>query len=250
MTGQADPMATIRAGFFVECVERVDQLHDALSELEAGADLHDGAAQETVNTAFRAVHSIKGGAASFGLDALVRFSHAFETGLKPLRNGTLPATPDRLALIRQAADHLADLVLACAEGSDPPQSGDVIAAQLLSCDLDSATPQPDNRPWRVRFRPRNALYASGNEPFFALRSLHDMGAIRVKCDRSAMPDLDRLDPVTAYLGWIIDLPHSVSRAEIGATFDFVADVCDLDIMHVDARPASALVDADQPHSAE
>ena len=44
---------------------------------------------ETVNAVFRAVHSIKGGAGAFGLDALVHFAHVFETTLDEMRAGRL-----------------------------------------------------------------------------------------------------------------------------------------------------------------
>ena len=77
-----DPMIAIRASFFEECEELVENLHDALQLMEKGAG--DG---ETVNMVFRAVHSIKGGAGAFGLNALVEFAHRFETVLDDLRSG-------------------------------------------------------------------------------------------------------------------------------------------------------------------
>ena len=57
----SDPMAEIKASFFIECEELLESLQDALSDLDEGAD--DG---ETINVVFRAVHSIKGGAGAFG----------------------------------------------------------------------------------------------------------------------------------------------------------------------------------------
>ncbi len=53
----SDPMAEIRASFFIECEELLEALQDGLQTM------YDGGAQddETVNVVFRAVHSIKGG---------------------------------------------------------------------------------------------------------------------------------------------------------------------------------------------
>ncbi|SDK77647.1 Hpt domain-containing protein [Aliiruegeria lutimaris] len=65
-----DPMAEIRASFFIECDELLEALQDGLTQIDEGA-----ADDETVNVCFRAVHSIKGGAGAFGLDELVRFAH-------------------------------------------------------------------------------------------------------------------------------------------------------------------------------
>ena len=80
----SDPMQEIMASFFVECEELHESLVDALQSMSDGeTDI------ETINVAFRAVHSIKGGAGAFGLDALVDFSHQFETVMDACRSGTL-----------------------------------------------------------------------------------------------------------------------------------------------------------------
>ena len=48
---------------------------------------------ETINVAFRAVHSIKGGAGAFGFDELVSFSHIVENALDIIRrSGEIAAT--------------------------------------------------------------------------------------------------------------------------------------------------------------
>ncbi|MEL6126882.1 MAG: Hpt domain-containing protein, partial [Pseudomonadota bacterium] len=60
--------------FFTECDELLTDLREHLDTLADGA----GDA-ETVNAAFRAVHSVKGGAAAFGFNDLIHFAHAFET---------------------------------------------------------------------------------------------------------------------------------------------------------------------------
>ena len=81
-----DPMAEIRASFFIECEELMESLQDALVILD-----EDGGDSETINVVFRAVHSIKGGAGAFGLNDLVDFAHSFETVLDDLRSGTARA---------------------------------------------------------------------------------------------------------------------------------------------------------------
>ena len=74
MTDINDPMAEIRASFFIECEELLEALQDGLQELADGSE-----DAETINVVFRAVHSIKGGAGAFGLEPLVRFAHRYET---------------------------------------------------------------------------------------------------------------------------------------------------------------------------
>jgi two-component system chemotaxis sensor kinase CheA len=106
-----DPMQEIRASFFIECEELLEALQDGLDAIEAGARDAD-----TVNTVFRAVHSIKGGAGAFGLEDLVRFAHGFETALDALRAGRLDPGPEAIRAFFAGGDALADLVRAARDG--------------------------------------------------------------------------------------------------------------------------------------
>jgi two-component system chemotaxis sensor kinase CheA len=67
-----DAMAEIRLTFFQECEEQLAALENGLLAMQEGQT-----DSETVNAVFRAVHSIKGGAGAFKLDALVSFAHVF-----------------------------------------------------------------------------------------------------------------------------------------------------------------------------
>ncbi|WP_323993100.1 chemotaxis protein CheA [Nguyenibacter sp. L1] len=92
--------------FFQECDEQLEELERGLSALSDGES-----GQETINGVFRAVHSIKGGAASFGLENLVRFAHVFESALDDLRSGRIAPTPDIIKIFLKAMDVLSDLVV-------------------------------------------------------------------------------------------------------------------------------------------
>ncbi len=69
----------IRQLFFAECEDQLEQLTDGLATLEALAP-GEAPDPETINTMFRAVHSIKGGAASFALDAITRYAASIPGG--------------------------------------------------------------------------------------------------------------------------------------------------------------------------
>src|SRR5690606_20265055 len=108
-----DPFEAIKATFFQECEELMADLEGGLLELESGAG-----DEETINAVFRAVHSVKGGAGAFGLDALVRFAHVFETLLDELRAGRKPCDDATVRTLLRASDVLADHV-AAARGTGP-----------------------------------------------------------------------------------------------------------------------------------
>ncbi len=107
----SDPMQEIMASFFVECEELHEALIDALQSMADGA--HDN---ETINVAFRAVHSIKGGAGAFGLDDLVSFAHQFETVMDACRSETLPITDDLVQTFLRCGDMLSDLIRCSRDG--------------------------------------------------------------------------------------------------------------------------------------
>ena len=109
-----DAFEAIKATFFQECDELLADLEAKLMLLEQGqTDL------ETINAVFRAVHSVKGGAGAFGLEALVRFAHVFETLMDELRAGRKPCDAITIKTLLRASDVLADHIQA-AQGLIPP----------------------------------------------------------------------------------------------------------------------------------
>ncbi|WP_375172861.1 chemotaxis protein CheA [Pseudooceanicola sp.] len=265
MTESNDPMAEIRASFFIECDELLEALQDGLQQLEDGAD-----DPETINIVFRAVHSIKGGAGAFGLERLVRFAHRYETVLDEVRSGKLTADHEAQKIFFQAADHLSDLVRMSrdAEEIGDTASDELIAALnsligdeeeeeeiaaedfqplgvAISLDLpteEEPTPEPE---FRILFKPGQDLFATGNEPQILLRNLCALGEATVTCHHDALPPLDQLAPETPYIYWTITLQGKVSEAEIRDVFEFVDGLCELEITSaLTESPPDAAVEPD------
>ena len=94
-----DELEEIKATFFQECDDLLGDLEQRLLALQSGDD-----DPETVNAVFRAVHSIKGGAGAFSLEALVRYAHVFETLLDGLRSGKLALSAELVKVLLRAAD--------------------------------------------------------------------------------------------------------------------------------------------------
>ena len=130
-----DPMDAIRTTFFIECDELLAQLEEGLMAMEQGS-----ADSETINSVFRAVHSVKGGAGAFGLDPLVRFSHVFETLLDQIRSSQVEATEAVVATLLRAADMLADHVSAARDGGGVDEGrSEQIAAAIMSHTLGGSS---------------------------------------------------------------------------------------------------------------
>ena len=90
--------------FFEESFEGLDTMESGLLTLDNGAN------RETINTIFRAAHSIKGGAGTFGFMEISGFTHSVETLLDEMRNGTRGITPDALQVLLQSVDVIREMV--------------------------------------------------------------------------------------------------------------------------------------------
>ncbi len=112
--------------FFQECEERLSELQDNLALMVDG----DWDA-ETLNAAFRAVHSVKGGAGAFALDELVEFTHVFETTMDALRSDRLEPTPQVCQVLLRASDMMSALIEAAqGNGQADRAKADRIMAEL------------------------------------------------------------------------------------------------------------------------
>jgi len=87
--------------FLEESLEGLDTMETGLLGLEAGE-----ADPEIMNDIFRAAHSIKGGAGTFGFMDVSEFTHGVETLLDEMRSGDRDVTPDAVQLLLRTVDRL------------------------------------------------------------------------------------------------------------------------------------------------
>jgi two-component system chemotaxis sensor kinase CheA len=259
-----DPMASIKQTFFQECEEQLSELESGLQRIEDGD--HDS---ETVNAVFRAVHSIKGGAAAFGFDDLVEFVHVFETTLDLLRSKTLLPTPAVTKTLLRASDVLSDLVRAVREGNsaEGPDS-DAIKAELhalssiasdestaskadegsfddlefvpISISLDAIFESsddlpPNNQTFEIRFKPSPSFYSKGNEVLRLFRQIAELGELEAHCNADDIPLLTELDPEGAYFSWTIRLSTDAVESDIRKVFEFIEWDCQFDVCELAAE---------------
>lgn len=238
-----DPFDQFKVTFFDECQDSLSICEPLLENLDQDAD------DETLNTIFRAVHSIKGGAGAFSFDRLVRFTHALETALDLLRSRKVSLDRDSHRLVMRAFDMQTDLVAAARTGADlaPGEEIELIEAlQRWSATADAAEPA-GQAPFpfipvqaattgstahgrhHIRFAPHSDLFRKANEPLLLIRELRTLGEATVTLDTSRLPPLDQLDPEAAYFAWDITLDGPATRAQIEEVFEFVTDDCDLSI---------------------
>jgi two-component system, chemotaxis family, sensor kinase CheA len=242
-------LARFHRTFFDESAEGLDVMESALLRLTP-----DSADAETVNGIFRAAHSIKGGAATFGFTAVAGFTHLLETLLDQLRSGTRAITPVEIDVLLRSVDVLRGL-LDAARGGRGDEDGiaaslsaelrGLLAASAAAGPAPSAQAAvaPQSDAWRIHFAPHASLFASGNDPLRILRELQRLGDTRITLHADGLPALSDLVPETCYLSWDIELHSACTRDDLAEVFAWVEGECTLRIDALATAPAAEAVPA-------
>jgi two-component system chemotaxis sensor kinase CheA len=114
--------------FLAESREHLSACNTSLLQWERAP-----AAVEPVDRVFRAIHTIKGMAATMGYAGVAQLAHAAENLLDALRHSRVIATPAVFQLLFKAVDTLGGAVEAAAAGSEQDTDASLIA------DLDTAS---------------------------------------------------------------------------------------------------------------
>ena len=244
-------ISRFHAAFFEESREGLQAMEAGLLRLEsAEPDL------DTINVVFRAAHSIKGGAATFGFRAVTDLTHLLETLLEEARAGSRRLDGASVDALLEAVDVLGGLLHVAEHGGDADGAALSRVQAKLQALLDgAAAPQaaaevteesaPDK--WRVGFTPEPSLFMSGNDPLRIFRDLAEHGELETTVDDARLPPFSQLDPFEAHLAWDLMLPGSVPRDAIEDAFAWVDDQCALEVEAVRAEtpaPAPSLAAAD------
>lgn len=227
------------ATFFEESREGLDAMEAGLLALESGQQ-----DPEIINSVFRAAHSIKGGAGTFGFDAIAALTHVLETLLDELRAGKRALEANAVDAMLSSVDVLRALLREAEHGqaADPAAVAAVKARleAVLSGQAASSAPavaaaRVDDTPeaWQIGFVPAPSLFMSGNDPLRIIRELEHLGSLQVAARMERLPGFAQLDPLEAHLAWDLGLVGKVPRSKIEDTFAWVLDDCELDI-----RPAA------------
>ncbi|MBA2653941.1 MAG: Hpt domain-containing protein [Gammaproteobacteria bacterium] len=99
--------------FFEESLEMLADMEKALLNI----DVNQPTDKEAVNRIFRAMHSMKGGSATFGFNIIRDFTHTLESYLTQIRNGSQSLTKESVDLMLKAVDCLRDLIADLSQNS-------------------------------------------------------------------------------------------------------------------------------------
>lgn len=233
--------------FFEESYEGLDAMEQGLLDM----DMVDPDA-EVINTIFRAAHSMKGGAGTFGFTQVAEFTHVLETLLDQIRSGQRAMSQDIQNLLLKSVDCIRQLLQDLQAGSDPDldestqlkaQFEEILSGESPASSATEETPPPSDDSnggqggWLVRFIPELTLLQTGNEPARMFRQLADLSdnQMQTTLDTSRLPIFTSLNPEECYLIWEIRIEKAIDKAAIEEVFEWVTDDAEIIITPLDVQ---------------
>ncbi|HTO66205.1 MAG TPA: chemotaxis protein CheA [Bradyrhizobium sp.] len=215
--------------FRQEASELFETLETTLLDLGLRPDDRD-----LVDSAFRALHTIKGSGAMFGFDKVAAFTHEFETAFERVRKGEIKPTQELISVALAAKDYIRSLI-------ETPDAADSIIGEAILDDLRrfvggplpaaTAEPRPLAPPppseksagWQLRLEFDSHILRNGSNPLDLLEDLCKLGSCFVVPLTDGVPPLDELEPDYCYLKWDVTLHSDCDKAAIDDVFMFVQD---------------------------
>ncbi len=244
-------MSQFQDTFLQEATENLEELEQGLLALESG----DSADMDSI---FRAAHSIKGGAGTFGFMPISDFTHTVESVLQMARDGDLEMTEDLVTALLASCDLISEMIAIAKAGGDTaevatkeclatlqkyehaeaPSSSD--STEETSAD---ASPFDDggaglflDDEWLVTFKPKPHLPLTGSDPINILRELKTLGIAKTIIHTEAVPTIDKIYPEELYFWWEVNLTTDASQSEIQDIFMFVEDDADITVEKIEPKP--------------
>jgi two-component system chemotaxis sensor kinase CheA len=236
--------------FFEESLEGLGDMEAELLRIEAGISGDDHAVlfeadRESLNTIFRAVHSIKGGSSTFGFNQVAEFSHVLETLLDDLREGRCEKSRALVSVLLRSVDTLRALLQGAQDGTEVMQSVvngmldelrqfQVTDAGSRQHPAQGTSQAGETSSWKIIFKPHRNLFLTGNDPLRILRALAEMGKLEVNADTSALPSWKEFNAEECVLSWTLHLHAPVTEQQIQDIFMWVQEECDLELQPIAA----------------
>ena len=256
----------IRALFKEEVTDLLNEMETALLELENNpTDL------ELINRVFRAMHTIKGGAAVADFPDVAALTHEAETAFDKIRSGECSISRELLDITFSAKDliwilveqpeeadatQLESLMAAfkslaiCQMPSSSKPAGDEEAPEVEDADTEEEdtehpeenTGEEDEEPsgdpvgFHIIFKPTDEKLLAHADPlglFDDLRGMSQEDAFHIIPRTNAVPYLDKLDPESCTVWWDILLTTRQSENDLRDAFIFFEDSAEITVERID-----------------
>lgn len=201
---------------------------------------------EVVNTIFRAAHSMKGGAGTFGFSELIHLTHILETLLDEMRSGKRNVTSENREALLQSVDVLR-IILDAYQDNQPIDMAPVKAmeqrleailnhgAQSLATTSNTnntVTDQPELTGYQIHLSPSDDYFTSGID---LLKLLHELSRIEGAERTHIKARLNEGNPLQVehcLISFNVVIDGEVELADINEVFEWL----DEDSCHISISP--------------
>lgn len=237
--------------FLEESFEGLSLMESGLLNLQPGDD-------ENIHSIFRAAHSIKGGAGTFGFNNVTEFTHLVETLLDEMRDGRRDISASDTEILLESVDCMRLLIEAARDDSEYDHDKVAQTSERLvkalgndesvssKSEINVTEAKLTGSGYHINFIPEHDLAKTGNDPLFLFSALAELGEITICADTKELPALMDIDVQELYLSWKVTLHTSVDESEVREVFEWVEDECVLEItplvdsIEVEKRPNELL----------
>ncbi|MGC8942170.1 MAG: chemotaxis protein CheA [Sulfurihydrogenibium sp.] len=117
-----DEIREIFDEFVIEASEHLDNLESVLLELERDPENND-----LINSAFRSMHTLKGGAGFLGLTKIVEVAHKAEDILGKVKENKMKLNSEILDVLLQTVDYIKSAISYYKNGEEPEEPTEIIS---------------------------------------------------------------------------------------------------------------------------
>ena len=247
--------------FFEEAEELLADMERYLLELDI-----EKPDPEQLNAIFRTAHSIKGGAGTFGFEALQKTTHLFENLLDHARHGELDLRRDIVDIFLETKDMLNDQLTAYRNGEEPDQEAFERICKTLqqlaldeikngaNNDVNAAVGQSAAQPSETAAPTEAKADADHADEHEAAESLV-VALLGVGEDNRALlvEELEQFGKVVAQSGdttrYEVELQTTTSAADIESVMCFIIEPEQIETHSVAAKVAAPEPDSSEPSEA-
>lgn len=233
--------------FFEEAGELLLEMETHLLELDLEAP-----DAEQLNAIFRAAHSIKGGAGTFGFEALQRTTHLLENLLDYTRRGELALRRDIVDTFLEAKDMLNDQLDAYRQGAEPdPEALERICQTLRQLALEElgeeadlgGAPAAEPAPQEKAAEPAPQPAAASGRHLVALLNMAEKDRQLLVEELAQLGDIERQSGDDRR--YEVILQSTVNGADIEAVMCFVAEPEQLEVSALPAEEKAPAAPAEK-----
>ncbi len=230
--------------FIQEAEENLQILENRIISIEENPD-----DKNMINDAFRAIHSIKGGAGLAGFSGIKDFSHLVEDLFECIRSGSLKIQEKHVSVILKSLDVIKMMINNIKENQD--SNSNINTEEIVDLITEivgaAAGEKKENTSQTVLDETKNTnlfyldlkyyqqIFTSGIDPLMFLEDLRKVGEVLfIHGQTRNLPDISSFDPERFYLSWQLFYKTEKDEKEILDIFCFVEAESDITIKNLNS----------------